>query len=133
MTEMKIFIYIASRCRLFADKYFTRLMGGSCIFIITWPLMINMNIAPRLVERILDCKPILNENYYYYYFTGIIFLISLIIVSFLDKNYSNLIRKYERENSFNQIKKYKLVIDLLLILHFVIWIPMAITIIFLPE
>jgi len=125
---MENIIYIISRCKFFAEKYFTRLKGGSCIFIITLPLVININIAPRLVEKILDCKPILHENYYYY-FAVIIFLTSLILSSYLDKNYYKLIRRCEKENSFKQIKKYKIVIDLLLILHLVMWLFMAIAII----
>jgi len=124
---MNLFIFIISRCSLAANKYFTRLQGGSCIFIITLPLIININVALGLVELVLDCKPILHENYRLL-FSGVVILTSLIIASFLNGNFDKLSEKYERENGFKQIKKYKLLIDMLLILHSVIWIPMLIAI-----
>jgi len=125
---MQIFIYIISRCSLAANKYFTRLRGGSCIFIITLPLIININVALGLVELVLDCKPILHENYRLL-FGGIVILTSLIIASFLNGNFNKLIEKYERENAFKQMKKHKLLIDMLLVLHSVLWIFMVIAII----
>jgi len=115
------YIYVLTRYNLFANRFTGDSVPSTILSLLIGPLSLNILSIVALIAY-MQGENISNYKYLLIIFGVIISLIYFKQSSFLDGKYYSLKDDYERCNSFRYLKKWRLIIDLFLIIHTVLWL-----------